>query len=171
VARQKMGDVIVLLPGILGSVLERDGQEVWAPTPGAALRALWTLGRSIRGLRLESDPIDVDDLDGVVATRLMPDVHIIPGLWSIDGYSAISAMITSTFDAVPGKTFIPFPYDWRRDNRVAARRLSEVALSALHEQRKENPDAKLVLSSDTRWVGSSPATSSSAWAAGSTRAC
>ena len=54
-------------------------------------------------------------------------------------------MITSTFDVVPGKTFIDFPYDWRRDNRVAARQLSEVALAALHEQRKENPDAKLVL--------------------------
>lgn len=144
-ARQKMGDVIVLLPGILGSVLERDGKEVWAPTPGAALRALWSLGRSLTGLRLEDDPIDVDDLDGVVATRLMPDVHIIPGLWGIDGYSSISAMITSTFDVVPGQTFIPFPYDWRRDNRVAARQLAEVALPALHEQRRQNPDAKLVL--------------------------
>jgi pimeloyl-ACP methyl ester carboxylesterase len=140
-----MGDVIVLLPGILGSVLARDGKEVWAPRPGAALRALWTLGRSIRDLQLDRDPVDVDDVDGVIATRLMPDVHIIPGLWSIDGYSAISAMITSTFDVVPGKTFIPFAYDWRRDNRVAARRLGEVALAALHEQRRENPDAKLVL--------------------------
>lgn len=139
------GDVIVLLPGILGSVLQREGKDVWAPTPGAALRALWSLGRSLSGLRLESDPIDVDDIDGVVAIRLMPDIHIIPGLWGIDGYSAISAMITSTFDVVPGKTFIPFPYDWRRDNRVAARQLSEVAMAALHEQRRINPGAKLVL--------------------------
>ena len=29
-------DVVVLLPGILGSVLERDGEEVWALSPGAA---------------------------------------------------------------------------------------------------------------------------------------
>ena len=143
--RQRLGDVVVLLPGILGSVLERDGKEVWAPTPGAALRALWTLGRSIAGLRLDDDPIDEDDLDGVVATRLMPDVHIVPGLWGIDGYSAISAMITSTFDVVPGETFVPFPYDWRRDNRVAARQLPRSPLAALHEQRKENADAKLVL--------------------------
>lgn len=143
--RQKMGDVIVLLPGILGSVLERDGKEVWAPTPGAALRALWSLGRSLTGLRLANDPIDVDDVDGVVATRLMPDVHLIPGLWGIDGYSSVSAMITSTFDVVPGRTFIPFPYDWRRDNRVAARQLAEVTQRALHEQRRANPDAKLIL--------------------------
>lgn len=144
--RHPMGDVIVLLPGILGSVLQRDGEDVWAPTPDAALRAMWTLGRSLRDLRLGSDPPERDDLgDGVVATRLLPDVHVIPGLWGIDGYSAISAMIVSTFDVVPGQTFLPIPYDWRRDNRVAARRLAAIALPALHERRKDNPDAKLIL--------------------------
>ena len=49
-AKQPMGDVVVLLPGILGSVLQRDGKDVWAPTPGAVGRALWTLGRSVRSL-------------------------------------------------------------------------------------------------------------------------
>ena len=96
--RRKIGDVIVLLPGILGSVLERDGEDVWAPTPGAALRALWTLGRSMRDLRLDSDPVDRDDLgDGVVATRLVPDLHLIPGLWKIDGYSRLSAYLQREF--------------------------------------------------------------------------
>lgn len=144
--RHKLGDVVVLLPGILGSVLQRDGRDVWAPTPGGALRALWTLGRSLTDLRLDGDPPDRDDLDdGVVATRLMPDVHLVPGLWGVDGYSAISAMVTATFDVVSGRTFLAVPYDWRRDNRVAARRLAAVALPALHEQRKVNPEAKLVL--------------------------
>ena len=46
-AKQPMGDVVVLLPGILGSVLARDGKDVWAPSPGAIGRALWTLGRSV----------------------------------------------------------------------------------------------------------------------------
>jgi hypothetical protein len=144
--RHRIGDVIVLLPGILGSVLQRDGEDVWAPTPGAASRALWTLGRSLRDLRLDGDPPDSDDLgDGVTATRLVPDIHIIPGLWGINGYSGISAMITGTFDVVPGQTFLEVPYDWRRDNRVAARRLAATALPALREQRKDNPDAKLIL--------------------------
>jgi hypothetical protein len=145
-ARPKLGDIVVLLPGILGSVLQRDGKDIWAPSPGGVLRGLWTLGRSVKELQLASDPPDVDDLgDGVAATRLMPDVHIIPGLWGIDGYSAIAAMIASTFDLVPGRTFLELPYDWRRDNRVAARRLATVALPALHEHRKDNPDAKLIL--------------------------
>ena len=101
--KQPMGDVVVLLPGILGSVLQRDGKEVWAPSPGAIGRALWTLGRSVKSLALESDPWESDDLgDGVVATRLMPGIHIVPGLWGIDVYSGISRMITEHFDVVPG---------------------------------------------------------------------
>ena len=145
-ARQAMGDVIVLLPGITGSVLQRDGKDVWAPTPRAVLGSLWSLGRSLKELELSADPVDADDLgDGVVATRLVPDVHLVPGLWAIDGYSAISATIRGAFDVVPGRTFLEFPYDWRRDNRVSARKLAAAALPALREQRKSNPDAKLVL--------------------------
>ena len=56
-AKQPMGDVVVLLPGILGSVLARDGKEVWAPSPGAIGRALWTLGRSVRSLELARRPL------------------------------------------------------------------------------------------------------------------
>jgi hypothetical protein len=143
-SRHKLGDVVILLPGILGSVLEREGKEVWGPSPQGLLRALWTLGRSVRDLELHGDPLG-DPQDGVTATRLMPDVHIIPGLWGIDGYSAISAMLTRTFDVVQGKTFIEFPYDWRLSNTVSAHRLADVALPALHEQRTVNPDAKLIL--------------------------
>jgi pimeloyl-ACP methyl ester carboxylesterase len=146
VVKQPMSDVVVLVPGILGSVLARDGQDVWAPTPGAIGRALWSLGRNVKGLELTSDPWEVDDLgDGVTAPRVMPDVHIIPGLWGIDGYSGIKRMITERFDAVPGETYLELPYDWRRDNRVAARALRRLADEKLHAARQQNPDAKLVL--------------------------
>ncbi len=144
--KQPMRDVVVLLPGILGSALAREGKEVWAPTPGAIGRALWSLGHSVKDLELKDDPWEVDDLgDGVTATRLMPDVHIVPGLWGIDGYSGISKMITARFDLVPGETYLEFPYDWRRDNRVAARALRRVADEKLHAARQRDPDAKLIL--------------------------
>lgn len=144
--KRPMGDVVVVLPGILGSVLTRDGKEVWGPTPGAIGRALWTLGRSIRSLELTDDDWEVDDLgDGVVASRLVPDVHLIPGLWGIDGYSGIAGMMREHFDVVDGQTYVELPYDWRRDNRVAARRLRQVADEKLHAQRQHNPDAKLIL--------------------------
>jgi len=141
-----MDDVIVLLPGILGSVLEKRGHEVWAPTPGAAWRALWSLGHSIKDLELHADPVDEDELgDGIEATRLVPDLHIIPGFWSIAGYSGIRRTILDNFEVEEGKNFIEVPYDWRRDTRVAARKLAAIAEPALNEVRRDNPKAKLVL--------------------------
>ena len=100
----------------------------------------------MRSLQLTDDPWEVDDLgDGVTAPRLMSGVHLVPGLWSIDVYAGISKMITDTFDVIPGETYIEFPYDWRRDNRNAARRLQRLAEEKLHAQRQRNPDAKLIL--------------------------
>ncbi len=145
-AKQPLGDVVVLLPGILGSVLTRDGKDVWAPSAGALGRALWTLGRSITSLELPADPWERDDLgDGVAAPRLVDGVHLIPGFWGIDVYGGITRMITDTFDVVPGETYIEFPYDWRRDNRVAARQLQRLVDEKLHAQRQRNPDAKVIL--------------------------
>jgi pimeloyl-ACP methyl ester carboxylesterase len=147
-SKQPMGDVVVLLPGILGSVLERDGHEVWAMSPGAAWRAIRSLGHSVKDLELHGDDPSVDDLgDGVTAPRLQPDLHLIPGLWSIDGYSHVRSSIFATFDVVEGQNWFDFPYDWRRDNRVAARHLAERAPGWLQawRQRSGNNDAKLVL--------------------------
>ncbi|MGH9269795.1 MAG: lipase/acyltransferase domain-containing protein, partial [Ilumatobacteraceae bacterium] len=141
-------DVVVLLPGILGSVLERDGKEVWALSRGAAFRGLITLGRSIKDLQLGDDDPDVDDLgDGVRATRLMPDVHLIPGFWKIDGYGRIKRWLFDRFDFEDGVNWFDFPYDWRRDNRVAARRLAEQAPDWLagYRTRPGKQDAKLIL--------------------------
>lgn len=146
--RRPMKDVVVLLPGITGSVLAKDGKDVWAITPGAALRALFSLGRSIHDLRLDEDPPDVDDLgDGVSAPRIMPDTHLIPGLWKIDGYSKVARAIQAGFDVEPGRNYFEFPYDWRRDNRVAARRLAGESRGWLRRWRdlSGNADAKLVL--------------------------
>jgi pimeloyl-ACP methyl ester carboxylesterase len=143
-----MGDVVVLLPGILGSVLARDGHDVWAVSPGASWRAIRTLGHSVQDLELHDDDPSVDDLgDGVTAPRLQPDLHLIPGLWSIDGYSQIRSRIFATFDVVEGQNWFDFPYDWRRDNRVAARHLAERAPQwlAAWRERSGNKDAKLVL--------------------------
>lgn len=141
-----MTDAVVLLPGILGSVLAREGKDVWAPTPGAALRAVWSLGRSVKDLELHGDDWTKDDLgDGVTAPRVMPDIHLIPGFWTIDGYTGIRDFIRSRFDVVPGRTYFELPYDWRRDNRVAARQLRRLADEALARLRVDNPGAKLIL--------------------------
>ena len=147
-SRTPVSDVIVLLPGITGSVLQKDGRDIWALSGGAAVRALTSLGSSIMGLKLEDDDPAADDLgDGIVATRVIPDTHLIPGLWKIDGYGRLAKTIRNEFDIQPGVNFFEFPYDWRRDNRVHARRLARESWDWLKRwrERSGNDDAKLVL--------------------------
>ena len=173
-SKQPMGDVIVLLPGILGSVLQRDGRDVFAMTPGAAWRALVSLGRSVNDLELHGDDPSVDDLgDGVTAPRLQSDLHLIPGLWSIDGYSHIRSSIFATFDVVDGQNWFDFPYDWRRDNRVAARHLAERAprLAARLARASRATSRPSWCWSGIRWVVWWPGTTSKCSVAGATLAC
>jgi Lecithin:cholesterol acyltransferase len=143
-----MRDVVVCIPGITGSVLRKDGRDVWNISGGAIIGALATLGRSIDDLKLEQDPPDVDDLgDGITAPEVIRDVHLIPGFWKIDGYSKMLRYIEETFDVTRGRNLFEFPYDWRRDNRVAARRLQRESNAWLREWRASSGagDAKLVL--------------------------
>jgi|SRR5215211_2577142 len=146
--RTPVADVIVLLPGITGSVLAKDGKDVWALSGGAALKGILSLGRSVRDLELHGDDPEVDDLgDGITAPRVMPDTHLVPGLWKIDGYGKVAATIKEQFDVTDGVNFFEFPYDWRRDNRVGARRLARQSHDWLKawRDRSGNPDAKLIL--------------------------
>jgi pimeloyl-ACP methyl ester carboxylesterase len=148
-SRYEMRDVVVLLPGITGSVLRKNGKVVWGYSAGTIGRTLATLGDSLeRDLALPDDDPDIDDLgDGIVADALMPDLHLLPGLWKIDGYGKIVKAITSSFEVTEGKNFFQFPYDWRRHNRVAARKLAREAGLWLDAWRYSsgNADAKLIL--------------------------
>jgi pimeloyl-ACP methyl ester carboxylesterase len=135
-------DVVVLLPGITGSVLARgDGREVWSPTAGSIWRAIRSLGGSISGLELDGDA------DSVTAPRLVPDVTIIPGFIKIDGYTRIEEYLIARLGLEKGRNYFAFPYDWRLDNRINARRLQNVAHGWLSAWRAASgaSDARLVL--------------------------
>lgn len=137
-------DLVILLPGITGSVLANaKGKEVWSPSAGAVWRAISSFGNSIEDLELASDEVD----DGVTAPRLVPDVTIVPGLVKIDGYTRIKNYLIQQLGLVDGRNFHAFPYDWRRDNRVVARRLESQAMDWLKHWRASSghTDAKLVL--------------------------
>lgn len=147
--REDMQDVIVLLPGISGSRLTKHGKVIWGFSAAAALRALVTGGGAIENaLTLEEDPVAVDDLgDGVVADALIPDLHMIPGLWKIDGYTRIYETLRASFSVTEGENLFSFPYDWRRDNRVSARRLARSCHGWLRDWRVRsgNSGARLIL--------------------------
>jgi len=137
-----MKDVIVLLPGILGSALKKGGTTIWDASVGAIGRALFSLGASVQGLALSSDN---SAGEGITASHLLQDVHLVPFFWKIDGYSGLSRYIQAKLGVTPGENFFEFPYDWRLDNRISAKRLATAAAVWLERQRQRHPDARLVL--------------------------
>jgi pimeloyl-ACP methyl ester carboxylesterase len=155
-ALQRMTDVVILIPGIMGSILQKDERDLWATSWQAACGLLAAGGRSwTHDLLLQNDDPKIEDLgDNVKATGLIPGARLIPGLVKIDGYAEIGNMIAKTFRVKRGTihdnepaNFIEFPYDWRRDNRVAARQLQAQANRRLQQWRRFSGihDAKLIL--------------------------
>ena len=72
----------------------------------------------------------------------------------IDGYSATARLIRDNFDVRVGHidsqepaNFYEFPYDWRRDNRVATRKLKQLIDRQLPKWRQFSgeKDAKVIL--------------------------
>ena len=132
VLKPPMKDMVIILPGISGSVLQKDGQDLWAVSGRAIWNVLQKAETTLSALELHNDDPNLDDIgDGVRATQMIRDTHLIPGLVKIDGYTQVSRLITDNFDVTPGDiysdpddkaaNFYHFPYDWRRDNRANAR--------------------------------------------------
>lgn len=146
-------DLVVVIPGIMGSTLVRDKTEVWSVRPGALLGAIKTLGREIKSLELPDGIGDESPDDGVTAGALMPCMHHVPGIWSpVHGYDKMVDRLKSVgFSTEPREglgapNLILFPYDWRLSNRYTARLLKrrvEIALQQWRDAAIENRDAKV----------------------------
>lgn len=153
--RFEMNDVIVVLPGILGSALATNGRPVWG-SAGSIIEAVTRFGGSLDDLRLPRDIGDAHPGDGVEATSLLADLHLIPGLWDANiGYDRLLDWLRVHFHTVEPDArdptrmpnLIQFPYDWRLSNRYNARRLKQVVEPALERWRSQGgvfADAKLV---------------------------
>ncbi|MFC8384382.1 esterase/lipase family protein [Nocardia sp. NPDC057272] len=134
-------DLVVVVPGIMGTTLAHRGNLVWEPSAGAVLRAISTLGRSIKHLRLPDDLGDEHPDDDVTPVALMPDLHVIPGLWTpLQGYTRLLAHMNklAAKDGI-GKV-VTFPYDWRLSNRYNATRLAHLVGDELGAWRDSHPE-------------------------------
>ncbi|HEX2980182.1 MAG TPA: hypothetical protein VHO48_07950, partial [Anaerolineaceae bacterium] len=149
---RNMDDLIIIIPGVMGSVLQRsNGQEAWG-CKGGVFNNLVTLGKIAKCLALRADIGDSEPQDGVTASGLMPGLHLLPGFWGIDGYNEMIGSLRKSFNlhevtsATPGNLLL-FPYDWRLSNRVSAQKLKETAERELDRWRehKKNKNAKLIL--------------------------
>jgi hypothetical protein len=149
--QQSMSDVIVLLPGILGSVLVKDGREVWGASAWSIARNLRTFGGALKTLECPSGLGHGDPKDGVTAPRALPKFNLIPRLWKADGYGRLSNRLKERFTLTPATddqagNVVEFPYDWRLSNQLNAQRLSARLIPVLDRWRRStaNPNAKLV---------------------------
>ena len=149
-------DFVVVVPGIMGSTLSKNDRLVWAPSKGAAMRALATFFSSIRGLELAEGIGDNAADDGVEPVALMPDLHVLPGIWTpVKGYDVLLERlarigcrpVTQAVNDPPGN-LLPFPYDWRLSNRYNAGLLADAVESGLARWRDQGgrfADAEVVL--------------------------
>src|ERR1019366_10450222 len=131
-------DLVVVLPGITGSTLVKDGMPVWAPSAGSVLRAITTFGKCIGELALPKDIGDQRPNDKVEAHALMPDLHVLPGIWTANiGYGKLLDWLQTRFhligpaDASRIPNLLPVPYDWRLSNRYNGKRLKDIVEPAL----------------------------------------
>ncbi|HEX5493518.1 MAG TPA: hypothetical protein VFX70_02955 [Mycobacteriales bacterium] len=147
-------DLVVVLPGILGSTLRHHGKLVWAPSGGSVLRAVATFGRSVTDLRLPDGIGDDHPGDGVEPDGLMPDLHVLPGLWTpVKGYDRLLDRLptlgyheTAGPDA-PAGNLLPVAYDWRLSIRYTGRWLATLVEPALERWRAQGgayADARVV---------------------------
>ena len=57
-------DVVVVIPGILGSTLRQGGKEVWGLSHGSLTRAIVTFARDIKRLQLPDNIADEHQMTG-----------------------------------------------------------------------------------------------------------
>jgi len=148
VVKTRMRDVVIILPGITGSVLaHRTGDntpvDVWAPSGEALWQGLTSLGDSVQHLEVPPhNPRHAPPETGFIPTRVVKDFHGVFGLGKIDGYTALTNLINDHFIVSPGRldnevpaNFFEFPYDWRLSNRHSATRLRDLVNTRLTRHR------------------------------------
>lgn len=147
-------DLVVVLPGILGSTLRKDGRVVWGPSGGFAVRAIKSFGRSVNDLKLGKIG-DGPAGDGVEPGALMPDLQVLPGVWTpVKGYGKLVDRLHglgyregSNEPGAPPGNLLLVPYDWRLSCRYNAGRLRDIVPPALARWKSKGgqySDAKVV---------------------------
>lgn len=136
-------DLIVLIPGILGSRLVRGDNTVWGV--GHAVTNIWQLTRRLTNdLAFTENAFDENRLihgiaDEVRADGLLRTPAVVPGFWRTGGYDHLRNRLERHF---PDRV-VRFAYDWRQSNRVTAHRLRDGIVPLIRELRRTRPEARV----------------------------
>ncbi|GAA3374412.1 esterase/lipase family protein [Streptomyces racemochromogenes] len=112
-------DLVVVVPGIMGTALTWEGVDVWNLGPRAAA-GLLRPGRTLERLRLQQGIGDEDpepphalSLGGPIRTQ-----RVLPGLVAHLGYGGLAGRL-----GIAPERLAVFPYDWRLSNVNSAMKL------------------------------------------------
>lgn len=113
-----VADVVVIVPGITGSVLARGERELWSLSAAALRRGVTHTTEVLDELRLPAVDGDVGEYAefALAAPEVIRGVHVWPGFWRGSGYGAL---IDRLGKAAPGRV-VSFAYDWRLPNAYTA---------------------------------------------------
>ncbi len=155
VVKYPMRDMIVVLPGITGSVLHEGTDPLWGLSSGALWEFVKHRGANLQRLAVtRHDPRGEPPESQVRATGLVDGFHGIFGVAKVDGYKQLIGALGQRFDVVLGQWYedtpanlVVFPYDWRLSNRASAQRLAYGLERKLAAWRAHtgNPGAKVIL--------------------------
>jgi hypothetical protein len=138
-------DLIVVVPGITGSVLRYDDRVLWDLSVAAVAHGLAHSTRVLEALRLPEGLGDAepDPRHRLEPVGLIPGWHVWPGFWAGAGYGRLMYRLRKLYPQ-PGQV-VGFAYDWRLSNRVTARRLQRIVEEALSLWREQpsHADAKV----------------------------
>lgn len=146
-----MPDLIIFVPGIMGSALGRsDGsgaRDVWNATPGVLARGLVAVGTTLEQLALPEGLGDTapDEPAALHPTGLLLGWQLWPGFYAGPGYGAVHQDLLRRGRDQERVRF--FAYDWRLSNRYTAARLAEFVRHAVTRWRDRTgqPGARAVL--------------------------
>jgi hypothetical protein len=139
-------DLIVVVPGITGSVLRRGERVLWDLSVAAVAHGLSRTAQVLQALRL---PDGLGDAEPEGAHWLEPagliqGWHLWPGFWAGAGYGLLLHRLRRLHPN-PARV-VEFAFDWRLSNRVSARWLQATVETELGRWRERTgqPDAKVI---------------------------
>lgn len=134
---EPVDDLLVIVPGILGSRLERNGKIIW----GDMKSSIEALLNPEKQLFLNGDGLSQED--DVRATGLVRRFSQLPGLSKIDAYDGLIDNLQRSF-SLDSTNFLIFSYDWRLSCMVNAQIMKDKIFWRLKERRAINKSAKLI---------------------------
>ena len=101
---------VVIVPGLMGSQLWRGERKLWP---------------SLRTFFEEPDLLTLPENDDLDVRGIVDELVVVPNVIKLEQYGRLAEFLEQDLGYRRGVDLLEFAYDWRKDCRLAARRLAE----------------------------------------------